>query len=368
MNSLYLARCTSLTQYQSPSVQRWGNMYKLIGLNISVVDRTEHIKMPFNFKLYDGFQIPNIDPNFNMSYEDCCNKRAVEIINLSRRLNKPIRVLYSGGIDSTLTLVSLIKNLSAKERKDRVIVAMNTDSIVENPNFYYEHIRDKFKIESSDNIGAFLTGDCIVLGGEFNDQLSGSDVVGKIYRQYDYSKITHPYSREYIVGWFIMQGMTEDGANAWFNLIDYQIKNIAPCEVKTNFDFFWWVNFCFKWQTVFFRMLARVDENYRKYLSVDFLKDHFIMFYGTPEFQMWSMTNPDKKLFSTWSTYKWEAKRVICEFNKDEDYRDNKVKMGSLYKLFIQKKSAEAIDSNLNFIHEDELNPIDFYNPNNSFV
>jgi hypothetical protein len=92
------------------------------------------------------------------------------------------------------------------------------------------------------------------------------------------------------------------------------------------------------------------------------------MFYGTPEFQMWSMTNPDKKLFSTWSTYKWEAKRVICEFNKDEDYRDNKVKMGSLYKLFIQKKSAEAIDSNLNFIHEDELNPIDFYNPNNSFV
>jgi hypothetical protein len=87
-------------------------MYKLIGLNISVVDRTEHIKMPFNFKLYDGFQIPNIDPNFNMSYEDCCNKRAVEIINLSRRLNKPIRVLYSGGIDSTLTLVSLIKNFT----------------------------------------------------------------------------------------------------------------------------------------------------------------------------------------------------------------------------------------------------------------
>ena len=368
MNSLYLARCTSLTQYQSESVQRWGNMYKLIGLNISVVDRTDHIKMPFNFKLYDGFQIPDIAPNFNMSYEDCCNQRAVEIINMSRRMNKPIRVLYSGGIDSTLTLISLIKNLSPTERKERVIVALNVDSIVENPNFYYEHIRNNFKIESSDNIGAFLTGDCIVLGGEFNDQLSGSDVVGKIYRQYDYSKITHPYSREYIVGWFLLQGMTEDGANRWFDLIDYQIKHIAPCEVNTNFDFFWWVNFCFKWQTVFFRMLARVDENYRKYLTPDFLKEHFIMFYGTPEFQMWSMTNPDKKLFSTWNTYKWEAKRVIYEFTKDQDYRDNKVKMGSLYKLFIQKKSAEAIDSNFNFIHEDDLNPAEFFNPNNSFV
>ena len=59
---------------------------------------------------------------------------------------------------------------------------------------------------------------------------------------------------------------------------------------------------------------------------------------------------------------------AFVEFTKDEDYRDNKVKMGSLYKLFIQKKSAEAIDSDLNFIHEDDLNPAVFYNPNNSFT
>lgn len=368
MNKLYMANCQTLGSYNSVDSNIWNEIHKIIGMNVSLIDRTDTIKMPFDFEIYSDFIMPKLSQQFNLTYEDCCNNRSIDLLNMARSINKPITVLYSGGIDSTLILVSLMKNCSVNELKDLITVALSSDSIVENPNFYYDYVRKNFKITSSDNIGRYFDESRIVVGGEFNDQLFGSETIGHIYREFDYYKINDRYSREFITQWFILKGMSTMAANRWFDLIDWQIKTVSECLIVTNFHFFWWLNFCFKWQSVFFRILARVDVNMRSYITHDFVKQYFHHYYSTVDFQLWSMLNHDKKLIDNWNSYKIEAKRIIYEFNHDTDYRDNKIKITSLSKLFQQRNTSDAIDSDFNFIDEFKLIPEMYYNSNNSFV
>jgi hypothetical protein len=90
------------------------------------------------------------------------------------------------------------------------------------------------------------------------------------------------------------------------------------------------------------------------------------MFFDREEFQLWSMNNTDLLIEDSWKTYKQHAKDVIFEFNKDEDYRVNKVKYGSLKYVLRQKDSTVAIDENMKFYYNypgDEI-----LNPNNTFA
>jgi hypothetical protein len=78
------------------------------------------------------------------------------------------------------------------------------------------------------------------------------------------------------------------------------------------------------------------------------------------------MLNHDLKIKNDWKSYKWEAKRLIYEFNKDEFYYNNKFKIGSLIRIIGQRKTAEGLSSNYEFL--DKLDASEFYIPNNSFV
>ena len=219
---------------------------------------------------------------------------------------------------------------------------------------------------SSDNIHSMIDGSTIIVGGEHNDQLFGSDIIGSIYRvNNDFGDMSNQYSREHVVKWF-KNFMDELTANMWFDLLDNHIKTQAPCEVTTNYHFWWWFNFSFKWQNIFFRMMVRINKDQRSAITSDFVQNYFHHFYSTENFQRWSMLNHDLKIKDTWATYKWESKRLIYEFNHDKIYRDEKVKIGSLGKLFLQKSMPQAITSNFEFL--DTINLDGYYNPNNSFI
>ena len=82
MKSLYYSRCQSLIPYAGDGVKVWGSINKLIGHNVGLVDRAGGVTMPFNFKIYPGFEMPSLQGlSFNMTYDDCCNERAQYIIN-----------------------------------------------------------------------------------------------------------------------------------------------------------------------------------------------------------------------------------------------------------------------------------------------
>jgi hypothetical protein len=80
LKQLYIANCESFLRHPSGDVRTWANIYKLLAMNVSLVDRTERFSTPFNFKLYEQFRIPTDLQNFSMSYEDCCALRVKELL------------------------------------------------------------------------------------------------------------------------------------------------------------------------------------------------------------------------------------------------------------------------------------------------
>lgn len=364
MKNLYIARCSELISNQN-DVKIWNSIYKMLPPSISLIDRTGYIRMPFKFRTYEPFHMIRDISNFNKTYKECCQIEAEKIFSLSKKIDKPITILYSGGIDSTTVVVSFLETLGLNEFRTRVQLAMTVESITENPRFYYDHLRHYSNIISSENIGNLLDGESLVVTGEFNDQLFGSDIVGEIYRYGDSTQLHNKIDSEYITGW-MNKFMTKHESYVWFDLIYEQIRNAAPCEVSTNYHFFWWYNFCLKWQSVYFRMLVRLDSKLRPRITKEFLDTYLHHFFSSSNFQKWSMLNHSKKIDNTWPSYKNAAKEVIYNFNKDSEYRDQKLKDGSLYRLFLQKKTIEAITDDWQFL--DSIDPSEYYLSDNSFA
>lgn len=348
---------------------RWSDFYNSnVVNNIMFVDRFKRITMPYNFKLNDNSGVPDIPLNFNKTYEQICNERAIEVYNFAKKAGKKLYVLYSGGIDSTLVLISLFKNIPYNELKDILVISMNIESIKENPFFYNTFIKGKYRTTSSEKFNEHFDGKKVILGGEHNDQLFGSDIIAKINRTKSFNDALQPHNRDYIAGYFSFMGMSNDTANWWYDMLVWHSKQ-APCEVKTNFDLLWWFNFTFKWQSVFFRILLRVAPDQRKCINQEFINNNFLHFYNTHDFQIWSMSNPHLKVDSSWVSYKKEAKGVILDFDGNQEYFDNKAKVGSLSGLFLHRKTPWAITPNFEYIEDfDESFKDSLYIPHNSFL
>lgn len=362
---LYIANAGSLLNHDAPDVRSWASIYHLLAMNVSLVDRANVVKVPFNFQVYPPFAFSHIRLADSLTYEECCERRARELLTLQEQLGVPIALLYSGGIDSTLALISFAKVLSPAALKERVLVYLSNDSILENPNFYYSFVRKNCSIRASENFTTILDGKHILVGGEHNDQLFGSDLIGKIARQYPFEVVHRPYTRAFLTAFFVSKGLTPAGADHWFDILDSHIKTMdAP--VATVFEFFWWLNFVFKWQSVYFRILLRVEKSRRNLITQQFCERYYHHFYSADYFQRWSMDNPDLKIKDSWASYKFTAKDLIYAFNKDQDYRDNKLKIGSLWRLFLQKDTAVGLNSSFHYL--DSLQAPTLYNPNNSFT
>jgi len=105
----------------------------------------------------------------------------------------------------------------------------------------------------------------------------------------------------------------------------FENVELAPFEIKTIFDLYWWLNFCFGWEDVDSRILF-------KYAQTPYWQSTF-SFFNTEDFQKWSINNHDIKHQGTWKTYKQPAKDFIYKYFKDENYRKNKLKELSLIKV-----------------------------------
>ena len=88
-------------------------------------------------------------------------------------------------------------------------------------------------------------------------------------------------------------------------------------------------------------------------------------FYSPACFQRWSTENPDLKIKETWASYKFTAKNLLHDFNKDDDCRDHKLKKGSLSRLFLQRDTAVGLNSDFLFLGSLDRNGL--YQQNNSF-
>ncbi|GJM09220.1 MAG: hypothetical protein DHS20C11_14960 [Lysobacteraceae bacterium] len=283
-----------------------------------MIDRTGTLDTGFPYRVMDP--IPKAT-NSPLTFEDISDAIGEELIDRALTDNKEIQVLWSGGIDSTLVLIALLKAAERRGKTDLIEVVLTIDSIQEYSEFYAQHIHNRLRIRPvAHPVFGYLDDDKIIVTGEHGDQLFGSDYLAKFVPT---GTAWLPYKD---VLPLIITGKLGDPDQADV-VMDYLRPQIAkaPVLIETVFDLFWWLNFSLKWQHVTFRTVIYRRKNHRK------TYDTLCHFFRDPRFQNWSLTNRDKVIGGDWDSYKYVAKQYIFDYTNDERYFRHKRKEVSLW-------------------------------------
>jgi len=272
--------------------------------------------------------------NHGMTFEQVTDKRAVEL----SALPEEIFVMWSGGIDSTIVVAGLLRNWSRNDL-DRVTVLCNTDSIRECPEFFRVIAKNLRTEVVHARLEEFLERG-YVLTGEHGDQIFGSDMPLELMKRLGEHTLWEPWQA---VGSEFFSRMSPTHGLATFN--NYaQLVPESPIDIVTIRDFFWWVNFTQKWQHVRYRVLMSDTWNDpKKYFP------KIVHFFDSPEYQVWSIHNHDKKIKDNWLSYKYLGKEYVVDYTKDPSFH-NKMKVISLQNLYVGTKFNFAIDENWQFL------------------
>jgi len=263
----------------------------------NILDRTNTLSFGnFNYKTLTP--IPEMRPSV-YTFEELADMRGEMLGHLAESRNCNINLMWSGGIDSTLAAVSLIKSHLARKR---LVILLNKSSIGEYPLFFNDFIKDKVNYKIVGAPKNCLKYEDINVTGEIGDQLFGSAMFNTAF------KADKLFSNPKI--FFVKE---------FLDVMEPQIA-YSPYPLKQVKDYLWWMNFSLKYQNVQLRIYPSVFMPY----------GGITHFFDTEEFQLWSMNNPDLKIKNDMSSYKWTAKDYIFEYTKDSLYRDNKLKVGSL--------------------------------------
>jgi len=353
-----------VNKLDSPGMSNWSKIYNLIGNNVGINDRTNTLANPIKTSVHPNCQMPDFVAN-DKTYIECCYERATSLYNLSSTLNKPLGILWSGGIDSTMILVSFLSLYSVSELKERVKIITSTESITENQSFYNNHILPNFELMSSERLPSLFNKDMILVTGEFNDQLFGSDLMSKYIARLGSDSLVDTYNTSTVLDYVDFYMKDRKVSEVLVNSIEQSIEK-RNLTLEKNSDFFWWFNFSFKWQTVYFRIYALNNFNLSNNINEEYINTYLHHFYHTDSFQLWSMNNPQVRYIDDWKNYKLLAKQEIFKFDNNKNYFETKIKRGSFYTIFGQRRLIDGISDDLSIVRQ--INPIDWYNDKNDFI
>ena len=313
------------------------------------VTRNGEWSMPWKQELIPGYEMPEYDPSFNKSFNQVSDEQAGLI---KQRINngEKFAVMLSGGIDSTMVMSALLKNLT-KEELQSVAVCASVETIIENPHFWHSYIQDKFTIIDSDKhkydsiIAQGYTpitadeGDCIfgtlfglILYNNYDAYMGNLSSESKSELQNIKYKIADPdihYTRykDLLINYLGIQ------SDPTFGKLFYEkiIRNIETATVPINslHDFFWWMIFNIKYLNCAVRGSIYMNDT----MDTKIVMNRIVNWFNYPDYQRWSMVNNNngQKIKKTPSTYKTAAKNYIWELDHNDWYRNFKVKLESLW-------------------------------------
>eukprot|EP01026_Neomeris_dumetosa_P006061 TRINITY_DN1188_c0_g1_i12.p1 TRINITY_DN1188_c0_g1~~TRINITY_DN1188_c0_g1_i12.p1 ORF type:complete len:594 (+),score=35.63 TRINITY_DN1188_c0_g1_i12:126-1907(+) len=317
-----------------------------------IVDRTSTLNGQVRTRVLDP--VPPFDPAFTKTLSQICHERAREIMNVAMQNNYTIKILWSGGIDSTGLLVAFLECFDLQTLRAKVEILYNASSVLEYPDFYYRYSKqlnfrkwsgyfEEFLGNQSSQNPSYgkIESQDILVTGEHGDQLFGSDKMRWAF--------TSQYVSEYKVNYLYdaldrywqeiipmvleeTDSIPKGSGSAWVQWIFPQVVK-SPIPILTVFDFLWWINFSMKWQNVTMRMLMRCSLDPQ---SLESLYNRMYHFYRTEDFQQWSYHNHSQKFPSrvAWVMYKLPLKQYIYNYTKDQVYYVNKQKEISLRLLY----------------------------------
>lgn len=314
------------------------------------VSRNGEWSMPWPQDIPPGFEMPSYDPSFNKSYDQICDERAMEIAGLINSKNQKFAVMYSGGIDSTIIMAALIKNLSKEELKN-IAVCANSYSMIENPTFWKKFIWGNFKIYDSsvtkyDNLIADgyrpITadeGDCLFgtmgfleLQQNFEYYIQNLSAESQAHLSSIRNKMTsgdvhYSQFKDLIIEHWNIPSNKQLGAS-WYDKFEKNIQT-ATVPIVSLHDYYWWLLFNTKWVSCAIRTSVFLSDR-QNYESV--INDWAMNWGNTDDFQRWSMVNNNngEKIGLGATTYKMAARKYIYDLDKNDWYFYFKLKLGSL--------------------------------------
>jgi hypothetical protein len=355
---------TSLLRYDTDQVQPFLDLlnsqkvynYYCIKDIITIVSdfvcRSNLSKNPFQRSLEDYQRMPVYNDKFNKSISDICDERALELEKKVLENNKKLMVQWSGGIDSTAVLVSILKNFS-KEALEQVEVACSHISIMENNTFFLNHIHNKVKIVHN-NWKFKSDSDFYFVDGEPGDFLFGSEFcINQFMSRYP-TKTYEKWSSNMSILRQLFKHKENMSFSNWF--LNEQIENFnnVNVPVETVMDFFWWINFDNRWSVKSYgKIISYLDYSDMNKDSINLIMNNGINFFNTLDFQQWSMSknNTEEKIIKSIIDYKMPLKKYIYEFDNNEFYLNFKTKVNSnsLYPKYSLEKPILILDNGISF-------------------
>ena len=279
-----------------------------------IVDRTRSIDAGFDYHPLDPLPLIIQNPP---DFETLMLERALEIVQTSINMSKPLLVLWSGGIDSTAVLLAL-KEVFEKPT-EQLVIGCTAGSFVEFPELGQELQKAGYRmIPLAHPVSKYLPHEYLLATGEHGDQLFGSDKM----LEYVAAGLGHMPYRAFLP-FLISDKMGHPQANhGMMEMLD-PIFEAAPFPLKTLCDALWWMNFTLKWQQVTLRIPVWSQKDPKQFLE----RCHH--FYRSVPFQQWSMM-VDHKDPRRLTDYKLPLKKFIQSRFPCPRYTETKSKEISL--------------------------------------
>lgn len=327
-----------LLYYHPIALESPNAIQKSVNPLISVIDRTG-LDWPGDLDCEILFPMPR-----NLHAVDFYQESLNRLISIIDGAPGLITILWSGGIDSTYIFCLMLETGLAQRlaSEDRLRIALNRESIRENPNMYENIIKKDFLgcvIQADhvlDNPDLFPT----IITGEMADNLVGSLTMKSCVDYYNDFSVVHEEWENRGLAWFTRKCNVEETGE----VIDFieQMLDRSPVEIVTSHDLFWYLNFNLKWQAVNFRIASHASSD----RTGNGLIRNLVHFFNTENFQVWSLDQGHRFEGSHWGEYKMVMKKKIFEVTNDADYFKYKTKYPSLPGLLRYKDTFD-------FIYED---------------
>lgn len=265
-----------------------------------------------------NYAMPEYQADFSESFQQVTDHRCHEL--WQSHGSKPWLLCWSGGIDSTTMLISVLKNLTPDQRR-HFAVYCNTSSIWENPTFFLEHIRPNFAvIDSTEWRAERFYQNYTVIDGEPADCLWG---IPSIFELEPYADLSWRQQPDFLLQWLTSKAGSRPCAEWFYQQIKSNLDSVNVPVINYR-DWFWWMNFNHSWIVSTVRHL-NMDVNFAQAQ-----KSH-VHWFDSINYQLWSMNNNhnNQKQFGPVENYKRAAKTYIHEFTKNFYDRWFKVKATS---------------------------------------
>ena len=289
--------------------------------------------LPFKNELINvpGFAMPDYDPNFRKSWNEVTDQRCLDL--RASHWDKPWAMMWSGGIDSTTIVVSMLRNLAPADLEN-ITVSCNQFSVWENPRFYFEHIEPNFKVVDSHDLLAqdLDSQDIYFITGDTADQIFGcaGGYLDSLYQNIDLLYTDIIKNKDCAIDFISAQLDMPDRCFAeWYYHVLLTNARSVGVPVTTLHDLFAWAGFNNDWVSNTFRFMC--SGNWQNSKNAKSYIDRFVHWYSSNDYQHWAMNsnNASEKLGATASEYKIAAKKYIYSMDNNDYYFQFKTKMES---------------------------------------